>query len=107
MNRTREFYHRLAEERNGECLSGWFSSGMVRWRHDAEILLCDEMAFHTQPKFISPRRGENEQGNVDSEVRNLEPIADVDVGKGSPADELLRIEIDQVDIEMIQALCVG
>ena len=65
------------------------------------------MALHAQAEFIPTRCGKDEQRNVDPEIRNLEAIADLDVGKRGPADELFGVEVDQLDIKMVQTFRIG
>lgn len=72
-----------------------------------EVLLGDEMPIHSQAEFIPTRCGKDEQRNVDPEIRNLKAIADLDVGKRGPADELFGVEVDQLNIKMVQAFRIG
>jgi len=65
------------------------------------------MALHPQSEFVPPRCRKDQQRNIDPEIRDLEAIADLDVGKRGPADELFGVEVDQLDIKMVQAFRIG
>ncbi len=91
----------------GERLGGRFSCSGIRYRHDVEILLGDQLAFHQEAEFIAAGCRKNEKRDIDAEIRDLEAVADFDVGKSGSTDQLFRVEIDQVDIKVIEALGVG
>jgi hypothetical protein len=82
--------------------------GGGRWQlDDIEVFLRDDAAVYSQPKLIPTRSWKQQGRNIDAEIGNLQPIVNDDVREGGAADQLIRIDIDQVDIEVIGALCVG
>jgi len=91
----------------GKRLGGRFSRSGIRYRHDVEILLGDQLAFHQEAEFIAAGCRKDEKRDIDAEIGDLEAVADFDVGKSCSTDQLFRVEIDQVDIEVIEAFGVG
>jgi hypothetical protein len=81
--------------------------GGRRQLDDIEVFLRDDAAVYPQPKLIATGRWKQQGRNIDAEIGNLQPIVDDDVWEGGAADQLIRIDIDQVDIEVIGARCVG
>lgn len=88
-------------------LGGRFSRSGIRYRHDVEILLGDQLAFHQEAEFIATGCRKDEKRDVDAEIGDLETVIDLDVGKSGSTDQLFRVEIDQVDIKVIEAFGVG
>ncbi len=72
-----------------------------RHLHHTEVFLRDEVSFHTEAKLVTPRSGKDQGGDIDPEIGNLKAVADDNIGKGGPADELFIVEIGQVDVEVI------
>lgn len=91
----------------GEPLGGRFSCSGIRCQHDVEILLSKEMALHQEAEFIATGCRKDEERDVNTEIRDLETVADFDIGKGGSTDQLFRVEIDQVDIKVIETFSVG
>ena len=75
--------------------------------HHVEILLRDEVTFHPQAELIASGSGEDQRGDIDAEIGNLEAIADEDIRQRGSADELLGVEIDQIDVEVVVPLGVS
>jgi hypothetical protein len=69
--------------------------------HHVEVFLCDEMSIHAKTKFIAPRSREDQRGNVDSEIRNLQAVADDDIRQRGAAYQLFTVEVYEVDLEVI------
>src|SRR5262245_16351249 len=65
------------------------------------------MSLHAKTKFVAPRSWEDQGGNVDSEIRNLEAVADDNVRQCCAAHQLFTIEIDEVDVEVIGPFCIS
>ena len=111
--RTLRYVESLSEARTP--LAGFFSIRLgcrisrsgIRYRHDVEILLGDQLAFHQEAKFIATGCRKDEKRDIDAEIGDLEAVADFDVGKSGSTDQLFRVEIDQVDIKVIEAFGVG
>ena len=91
----------------GEPLGGRFSCRGIRRRHDSKILLGDQPALRQEAEFISTGCRKDEKRDIDAEIGDLEAVADFDVGKSGSTDQLFRVEIDQVDIEVIEAFGIG
>ena len=72
-----------------------------------EVFLCDEMSIHTEPKFVASRSGEDQRGNIDAEIRNLQAVADGDVRQRGTAHQLFAVEIHEINIEVIGPFRVG
>lgn len=91
----------------GEQLGGRLGRGGIGYRHDVEILLGNQMALHQEAEFIATGCRKDEKRNIDAEIGDLEPVVDFDIGKRGPADQLFRVEIDQVDVKVIEAFGIG
>lgn len=72
-----------------------------------KILLRDHTAVHAETKFIATGRREEEGGDVDTEVGNLQTISNDDVGERCAADQLVCIDEHQIDFDAIRAFGVG
>ena len=72
-----------------------------------KILLRDHAAVHAETKFIATGRREEEGGDVDTEVGNLQTISNDDVGERCAADQLVCIDEHQIDFDAIRAFGVG
>lgn len=80
---------------------------MGRQLHHMEVFLCDKVSIHTKTKFIAPGGREDQGGNVDTEIRDLEPVADDNVWQRGAAHQLFTVEIHEVDVEVISSFSVG
>ena len=78
-----------------------------RHLHHAEVFLCDKMPFHAKAKLVASRRGEDQGRDIDPKIGNLKAVADGDIRKGGPADELFVVEVDQIDVEVIRPCGIG
>ena len=79
---------------------------MARHLDDIEVLLSDEMALHSQPELVATGGGEDQRGNIDAEIGDLQAVPNHDIRKCRAADELFGVEVDQVDIEVVGAFSV-
>jgi hypothetical protein len=82
-------------------------AGRGRYLDHVKILLRNHMAVHAETKLIATGRGEEEGGDVDAEVGNLQSVSDDDVGKRCAADQLVCIHKHQIDFDVIRAFGVG
>jgi hypothetical protein len=80
---------------------------MGRDLYDVEILLGDQVPFHTETKLISAGGRKDQRGDIDPEVRDLQTVRDHDVRERGPADELFAVEVNEIDIELVGAFSVG
>ena len=80
---------------------------MGRHLHHVEIFLGDQVPFHFEAELVTPRSREDQRRNIDSEIRDLQPIADDDIGECSATHELFTVEIDQVDVKLVRAFRIG
>ena len=72
-----------------------------------EVFLSDQVPFHSEPELVAPGGRENQRGDVDPEVRDLQSIADDDIRERGATHELFCVEIDQVDIKLVGTFRIG
>jgi len=87
----------------GKSLGRRFRRPMARYLHHIEVFLSNKMAFHPQSEFIATRGGEDQRGDVDAEIGNLQAVPNDNIGEGCAAHQLFSIEVHQVDIKVIGA----
>src|SRR5512146_1800963 len=80
---------------------------MGRHLHDVEILLRDEMPLHAEAKLISPGGGEDQRGDVNAKIRDLQTVSDHNIRKSGTTNELFAVEIDQINVELIGSFGIG
>ncbi len=90
----------------GRRLGRWVRRPMGRHLHHIEVLLSDEVALHPQSKLVATGSGEDQRGNINAEIGNLQAISDHNVRERCAAHQLFVIEVRQVDVEVIRALGV-
>jgi len=90
----------------GQRLGRRFRRPMARHLHHIEVLLSDEVALHPQSKLVATGGGEDQRGNINAEIGNLQAIPDHNVRERCAAHQLFVVEVRQVDVEMIGALGV-
>lgn len=81
--------------------------GRCRDLDHIEVFLCHDAAVYAEAKLIATWGGEQECGDIDAEVGNLQTVADDDFRERCAADELICVHVHQVDFEVIRPLGVG
>lgn len=80
---------------------------MGRNLYDVEILLGDQVPFHTETELIASGGRKDQRRDINPKVRDLQTIRDHDVRERSAADELFAVEVNEVDVEAVGAFSVG
>lgn len=80
---------------------------MGRDLYDVEILLGDQVPFHTETELIAAGRRKDQRRDIDPEVRDLQTVRDHDVRESGAADKLFAVEVNKIDVELVGAFSVG
>jgi hypothetical protein len=75
--------------------------------HNVEVFLCDEMSIHAETEFIAPRSWEDQRGNVDTEIRNLQAVTDDDIRQRGTTYQLFTVEVHEIDVKVIAPFRIG
>jgi len=88
------------EEELSGCLMG-------RDLYDVEILLGDQVPFHTETELVATGGRKDQRRHINPEIRDLQTVRDHYVREGSTADELFAVEVNEIDVEPVSAFRVG
>lgn len=81
---------------------------LMGWQlHHVEVFLRDEMSIHAKTKFVAAGSREDQRGDIDPEIGNLQAVTDNDIRQCGTAYQLFAVEVHEIDVEVIGPFCVG
>ncbi len=66
----------------------------------------ERVAIHEEAKLVAAWPREDELGQAHTEIDDFEPVANLDRRHLRFGNHMVRVQIDQRDVELVAALCI-